>query len=312
MNRLIDPVKRIARDLVDKKLWPLGVLLLAGLVAVPLMIGGGSSDEAPAPAAVAAVAADSSDAKSLLTVVDQAVTGKDARRGPIADPFYDPPDPPKEATAAASGTPTATAETPKDSGAPAGTGTSDKTTTTQPTQPTQPTIDAVHYRTEVRWSTAKGGKPRPLSRLTPLGGLVEPAALYLGVAKSAGNRAVFLLGPNATSDGDGECVDRACRVIALKSGESQIVTVQPSDGADARRYHLDVVRVKAVATDAAVARTMRVRVHPDGRGVMRAMWQNAATATALGPIQYDRDIGLLVKQAQTTGDAAAPAAAPAG
>ena len=44
MNTLIDPLKRIARDLVEKKLWPVAVLLLAALVAVPMMLGGSSAE----------------------------------------------------------------------------------------------------------------------------------------------------------------------------------------------------------------------------------------------------------------------------
>ncbi len=307
MNTLIEPLKRIARDLVDKKLWPVAVLLLAALVAVPMLVGGSTGEDTSAPAGLLATAPADPGSKSLVTVVDQAVTGKDSRRGRISDPFYDPPDPPNEATATPVGASTATAEAPKEGGASAGAGTSNETTP-QPAEPTQPAIDHVYYRTEVRWSAAEGGKARPLSRLTPLGGLVDPAVLYLGVTKSSGNYAIFLLGPNATSDGEGECENSACRVIGLKSGESQIVTVQPPAGGDVRRYHLDVVRVKAVTTDAATARTMRLRVHPDGRDVMRDMWQHVPTATALRPIQYDRDSGLLVKQA---GAAATGAAQPA-
>lgn len=310
MNTLIDPLKRIARDLVDKKLWPVAVLLLAALVAVPMLIGGSPAEEAPAPAALAATAPEDPGSKSLVTVVDQAVTGTDSRPGRVDDPFYDPPDPPAPATAATSAptaTPTATATASKEGGTSAGEGT---VTETAP-QPAQPTIDAVYYRTELRWYEATPAKARALSRLTPLGGLADTAMLYLGVTKSGGNYAVFLLGTNTTSEGEAKCEDSDCRVIGLKSGESQIVTVQPPDGSDARRYHLEVVKVKAVTTDAGTARTMRLRIHPDGRDVMRDMWQNAPTASALRPIQYDRGSGLLVKQAATTGDAATGAEKPA-
>lgn len=306
MNTLIDPLKRIARDLVDKKLWPVAVLLLAALVAVPMLIGGSPAEEAPAPAALAATAPEGPGSKSLVTVVDQAVTGKDSRPGRVDDPFYDPPEPPAVDTGAASApAATATTEASKEGGTPAGEGTSDETTP----QPAEPAVDHVYYRTEVRWYADKLSKLRPLSRLTPLGGETDTAILYLGVTKSSGNYAVFLLGANATSDGEAKCEDTDCRVIGLKSGESQIVTVQSADGGEARQYHLEVVRVKRVATDAATARTLRLRVHPDGRDAMRAMWQHEPNATALRPIQYDRDAGLLVKQAETAGDVAATGAA---
>lgn len=303
MNTLIDPVKRIARDLVEKKLWPVAVLLLAALVAVPLLIGGSSAEQSPAPAALVAAAPEDPTSKSLVTVVDQAVTGKDSRPGRVDDPFYDPPAPPVQDAGSGASSAPAPAAASKAGGTPAG----DKPAEAAP-EPADaaPTVAPVHYRTEVRWYEGDPGKLRPISRLTPLGGLVDTALLYLGVTKSSGNYAVFLLGANATSDGEAKCEDAECRVIGLKTGQSQLVTVQPPDGSRARQYHLEVVEVRAVTTDAATARTMRLRVHPDGRDVMRQMWQNVPTATALRPIQYDRDAGLLVKQAgATTAKAAA-------
>jgi len=307
MNTLIDPLKRIARDLVDKKLWPVAVALLAALVAVPLLIGGSSAEEAPAPVAVAATAPDGPGSKSLITVVDQAVTGKDTRPGRVADPFYDPPDPPEPPaaeTAAGSAAPAA-----GDASKAGGTPSPGAPVETTPAQPAEPVAAPVYYSTVVRWWETEAGKPQPIRRLTPFGGLTDTAALYLGVTKADGNYAVFLLGPNATSDGEAECEDTECRVFGLKSGQTQLVTVQPPDGSEARQYNLEVVSVKSTTTSAAEARTMRARVHADGRDVMREMWNDARTAQALRPIQYDRDSGLLVKTAVAVGDA--PADAPA-
>ncbi len=304
MKALIDPLKRIVRDLVDKKLWPVAVLLLAAIAAVPVLIGGSSSSQAPAPVAVAATAPDGAS-KSLVTVVDEASAAKATRPGRIQDPFYDPPEPPAAKTASG-GSPAASPQARKQGGAPAaGTPRTGKPLQTAPQQPSERVAAPVHHRTVVRWYAAKPGMSRPLARLTPLGGLVDPALLYLGVTRSKGAYAVFLLGPNATSDGEAACEDDTdCRVIGLKSGQSQLVTVQPPDGGEARQYHLEVVSVKAVATDAATARTMRAKVHADGRDVMREIWQDRPTADALRPIRYDRDTGLLVKTATPAAAAA--------
>lgn len=306
MNTLIDPLKRIARDLVDKKLWPVAVLLLAAIVAVPVMIGGGSSsEEAPAPAAVAAVAPAATGSKSLVTVVDQAVTGKEARPGRVDDPFYDPPDPPEPASssdaapAASTGGATTGGATPSGD-APAQTSPASPATPGSPTTPAEPVASSTYYSTVVRWYSGAVGKAHPIRRLTPFGGLAETTALYLGVTKSNGNHAIFLLGPNATSAGEAKCSDDACRVFGLKSGQTQVVTVRAADGGAARAYKLEVVRVSSVPANAAIARKMRARVHADGRDAMRKLWQDAATAEALRPIQYDRDTGLLVKSATET------------
>jgi hypothetical protein len=157
----------------------------------------------------------------------------------------------------------------------------------------------------VRWWENEPAKAEPIRRLTPFGGLVDTAALYLGVTKSDGNYAVFLLGPNATSDGEARCEDAECRVFGLKSGQTQIVTVQPADGGEVRQYNLDVVSVKAHEADGDTLRRMRARVHIDGRDVMRELWSDARTAEALRPIQYDKTIGLLVKSATAATAAAA-------
>lgn len=301
MNTLIDPVKRIARDLVDKKLWPVAVVLLVALVAVPVLIGGSSAEEAAAPVAVAATAPEGPGSKSLITVVDQAVTGKDSRPGRVADPFYDPPDPPAaESGSTSSAAPAGSAGASTGASTPGG-----GTSPAQPTEPSQttprppadPVVAPSYYRTEVRWYETTKAKARPIARLTPLGGVKDPAALYLGVTKSDASYAVFLLAPNATSTGDAECEKADCRVIGLKAGQSQVVTMQPADGSATRSYHLEVVSVKAVTTGAAEAREKRADIHPDGREVMRAMWQHRLTAEALQPIQYDRDSGLLFKSA---------------
>ena len=299
MNTLTDPLKRIARDLVDKKLWPVAVLLLAAIVAVPFLIGGSSAEEVPPPAPVAAPAPGAPGSKSLITMIDEGDGGKDTRPGRIKDPFYDPPAPPAPESASGA-SPAASAATaaapPTGGGAPSGGASpapsSSPQTTPQPTTP-RPAATSGYYRTVARWSASERSKARPITRLTPFGGAETPAALYLGVTKSDASYAVFLLGPNATSTGDAECEQTDCRVIGLKTGQSQVVTVQPSDGSAARTYRLEVASVKAVTTDAATARALRAKVHADGREAMRAMWQHRPTAEALQPIQYDEDRGLL-------------------
>jgi hypothetical protein len=291
MNALLDPLRQVARDLVAKKLWPLAVLLVIAIVAVPVMIGS-SSEDTSAPAPVATAPATEAGTHSLVTAVEPAVTGAgDDRPGKLDDPFYDPPKPPAEPSSS-SGTAPATGATPS-----SGTTPTEPTNPANPTTPAEPVVKPVYYRTEVRWYETTKGKPQPISRLTPFGGLVDTAALYLGVTKSDGVYAVFLLGPGATSDGEAKCEDALCRVMGLQSGQTQLVTVQPADGSAAHQYTLEVVSVRTVETSAAFARHMRAKVHPDGRDVMRSMWEDGPTAEALRPVQFDRSTGLLVKGA---------------
>ena len=300
MNALIDPLKRIARDLVEKKLWPVAALLLAAIVAVPMLIGSSAEPPAPAPAPTAAVAPE---AKSLVTVADRAVTGPDARPGAIRDPFYDPPEAPEETVAPAAGTApasTAAAATgaaksgPKEAvqpPPPAG-----PTPPTPAQQPGGPAANGSYHRTMVQWYETRAGASRPLARLTPLGGAAQPAALFLGITKSKGSYAMFLLAPGVTSHGDGTCENETnCRMIGLKAGETQVVTLAPAADGRSRQLRLKVTSVKAIRSDAATARERRAHVHADGRKAMREMWQDRPTAEALGPIRYDENAGLLFK-----------------
>ncbi|CAN5271179.1 hypothetical protein BH20ACT16_BH20ACT16_01820 [soil metagenome] len=306
MNTLTDPLKRIVRDLVDKKLWPVAVALLVAIVAVPVLLGG-SAEDAPPPAALAATPVEAPTSNSLVTVADEAVDGKDTRAGRIDDPFYDPPAPPAPPAAVAgpdAGS-SATAGAPTGGGTPAGAG--GRPSETTPAQPAELVSAPTYYSTVVRWWETKPGKPQPIRRLTPFGGLANTAVLYLGVTKSNGNYAVFLLGPNATSDGEARCEDAGCRVFGLKTGQTQLVTVQPADGGEARQYNLNVSSVKSHTADAATAKTMRHRVHPDGRDVLSVMRDDQLTADAAKPIRFDYDSGLLVKSGGGA-TAAAPAA----
>lgn len=302
----MNPIRNLARDLVERKLWPVALLLLVAAVAIPVILGGGADASDPA-ADVAAIeeqsSATSTTARSALQLVGPASAA--SRAGRQRDPFRQP----ATKAEAQPGAGDDTASRDGAAGAPAGGAAADGPATGAPSTPSEQTggtaaAAPVYQRTEVRWYEATAGKQRPLARLTPLGGLVDTAVLYLGVTKSSGNYAVFLLGPNATSDGEAKCEDGDCRVIGLKGGQTQIVTVQSPNGGQARQYHLDVVEVESVRTTAAKARTMRLKVHPDGRDVMRELWLDGPTAAALRPIQFDRDSGLLVKTGASTGDAA--------
>jgi hypothetical protein len=304
----------LMRDLVDKRLWPVAVALVIALVAVPVLLArGDDGDSATAP--IAAGAPADAPAAPLAAVKLVGPPSVRSRPGSVRNPFRRPPI--KQAAAATAadapgGAPAATGGA--TGGATTGGATGGATTPDLRTDDKDASSPHVYYRTEVRWYDADADKPRPLTRLTPLGGLVDTAALYLGVAKVSGSYAVFLLGPNATSEGEAACeAATGCRVIGLKAGQLQLVTVQPPDGGEARQYYLHVVSVKAVKGSAASARSERMKVHADGRDVMREMWQDVPTADALRPIQYDSDSGLLIKGAAATADAPAadaPAADP--
>jgi hypothetical protein len=304
-----DPL-RFARaligDLVDKNLWPVALLLCVAIVAIPVLMTRSAGSGVPA----AAPAPDVSPTKGVKLIAPPAVK---ERTGAQLDPFRQPKKKKKASAAAGSialggsppaaspsaGAPSAATPsggTPSGAMPSAGSPSTGSPSTGTPSAKATPEISAakVYYRTEVRWSEAEGGATRPISRLTPLGDPGERAALYLGVSDAG--FAVFLLSPHARAEGVAGCEDAgSCRLMGLKAGRTQIISVQSPDGSKAHRFHLEAVSIKRVVTSVATASRMRAKVHSEGRAVMRALWADRATALELGGIRYDQPTGLLVK-----------------
>jgi hypothetical protein len=295
--------RALGRDLVNKRLWPVAVLLAAALVAVPLLLGGvgGSGDESSVPAAALDEGAAANVSQTAPAVELVGPPSVRSRPGKVRDPFRRPK--PKAVKAASASSPAEASKTT----VPAATSTS-----TPQATPAIPTPKPFAYRTEVRFGPTDADAPEvhAISRLTPLGGVTEPALLYLGVSPD-GRHAIFLLGPTAQQHGEGRCVDaKGCRIIGLEAGTSTVVDVTPTAG-EPRQYSLDVVTVKREEVQSkAAARKARARVHPDGRDVLRDVLGDGATAQALGTIAYAQSLGLLV--AKSTVAATSPAGTPAG
>lgn len=322
MNALLASARQLVRDLIDKRLWPVAVVLLAALVAAPMLIGGGDTAAPAVPAAGAVAVAPGAAAPAPPHAVANAAGAEAAsepkpvkaeRGGKLDDPFFDPPKPPEAsgpagAADAAGGATTAVARSPTGEAAPrpgtssAASPKAERPATAKPAPkpaatprpatraPAVTTAPGSYLRTVVR---VNGGKRHPISRLTPLGGSAHPAALFLGIAKAKARYAVFVLGPRAISRGEATCKGGTdCRMIGLKAGQTQIVTVRLASGA-VRRYRLRVESIRKVVAPAARARTARAHVHTDGRRVLRVMRRDAATHTALRAARYDARAGLL-------------------
>ena len=167
------------------------------------------------------------------------------------------------------------------------------TTPAPTTAPSRPAPALTYMRAAVRVNGSGGAWPHPMARLKPIGGARHPAALFLGVTNAGTRYAVFALAPRATSRGAGTCKRATnCRMIGLKAGQTQVVTLRGRDGR-VRHYRLHVESIKAVWASAARARAGRAHVHADGRRVLSAWRRHAATAAALRTARYDERSGLL-------------------
>ena len=298
-DRLLSGPRAIARDLIDKRLWPVALALLVALVAVPVVLGRSDAKQPATPAAIPATPAAPGSA-TAIRVAEQPVLGR-SRPGPVHDPFYDPPEPKDSSSSPSTSSSSSTAKTPSTTGTGSGSGGTQAPSTvpppsvTTPKAPSATTTSYSFYRPRARFGADAAAPVRGLSRLQPLGDKADPAALDLGPTADH-TRAVFLLGPNAvTADGEGACGEKTCRVVALKAGQSLTLQLLGADGYVAQTFVLTVEEIAEQKVGSAAALLeLRDRVDADGREVLRAMIKDRTTAAAVGKLTYDRRLGAVV------------------
>jgi hypothetical protein len=299
IDRILTPLRSIRRDLIDKRLWPVALVLVLALVAVPVFIGSSASDAPPTAPIVPAATPATGGGGSPITVENAAVIGR-GRPGAVHDPFFNPPKPKTTSsvpTSTSTSTTTSTTTPPPTTSATHTTPSKTSPATPAATPPATSTVTSLVertvFRTRLSWGEAPGTEVRGVSRLEPLGGLSNPGVVYLGTTAD-GSRAVFLLGPQALSIGEEECGEKTCRVFALKPGAETAVSVQGEDG----QLHVFTLKIDSIKSRVVASRSqaaeLRARVHPDGRDVLRAIIKDAKTAAAIGQFTYDLSLGAVV------------------
>jgi hypothetical protein len=259
-------IRGVLRDLVDRKLWPIAVLLLAAAVAVPMYLGRGSAEETPLP--TTNLQADAGKVSKAAIKVDGAATGQDERPGSVRNPFKQlhVPKAPKAPADPTTKTPAADQPTGSGSGgsdgsqpplAPGGTGGTGGSGNggSTPKPSSGDPLDVYHL--SLRFGRAEATQLKTyhdVARLSPLPTADNPFFVYTGVLKD-GKTAVFLLSSDATATGDGHCRPSAksCQTIEVKEGDTEFFDLTV-DG-EAVQYQLDVVKVfkKGAASAAAAA-----------------------------------------------------------
>ena len=78
----------VARDLVEKRLWPVAAALLVALIAVPVLLGGGGSEPAAAPLTADANGASAGERTAVSLDTTESTPRK--RDGRLKNPFHAP------------------------------------------------------------------------------------------------------------------------------------------------------------------------------------------------------------------------------
>lgn len=255
-------IRSVIQDLIDRRLWPVALLLVAAVVATPILLGGGSDagddivsvppapkTDQPADAVVAAI-----DARAGARVVRggkgpdpfRKVTGK-AGTGTPSVPATDeggnvPIDVSPGGGAAPSGPPSGPdgsggIPTPDVVPAPNGPG-----TPTTPRSPSTPSQYDESAAVNLRFGQTGAVKSlRGVAAFTPLPSAQDPFFVFEGVLRGT-NLARFLVSEKVTATGDGKCRPKPtnCQVIDLQPGDSQYFDLKTDDGRSLQ-YQLDYV-----------------------------------------------------------------------
>jgi hypothetical protein len=272
-------------DLREKRLTPVAVLLLAGLIAVPVVLK--KSPEQPPPAEpVAAKQQSAPETEQLRGLASVKLEETEMADGSSLDTF-DPANPfrpperivedaeeqlgddgsqpddvtlSEELVESGSGTGetgsgggdtgSGGGDTGGDTGGDAGDGDSTRTETTEYTY-----VLDVTFNNNGRKRTIKG-----LEKLDMLPSTASPLLLFLGVSANAGN-AVFLVDSTLETAGEGRCEPSTveCAFLHLGAGSEHMFT--NADG-DSYRLRIDQIRKVKVDSDASDAATAKGAKRP--------------------------------------------------
>ncbi len=261
------------RGLVQRRLLPVALLLVAAAAAVPFLL---AKDEPAVPPAPVAVASSSGPdvAKPIVAVASsqQREIGRGTVIGSRKNPF-------RPAVGAKKGKPvsasdTATSGTVK---TPGGTGTTPGGTVTLPgtrvgVSPGKRKAYEL-YTIKVRFgeSSSQDLGVRNLRRLKALPSVAEPVLIYLGLLSDA-KTAVFMVESGVVVQGDGVCKPSPdnCQTLHLKVGETAFFDLADEAG-NIAQYQLDILRVaRKKTTDARAARRSRYATAKGGREALRS------------------------------------------
>jgi hypothetical protein len=262
-------VTNLWRQFVQRRLWPVAILLVAALAAVPLALTEDPAAPAPPPAPV--TTSDSVDELAAAPIVAPAETQLKRRKvlGNPKNPFGVVDDAASSSASAGDSSDVTVQETGDGSQSGSGSGDSPSdggsttpvgTTPTTPTEPAAPAPApkkyALHELT-VRFGGDDGVKRQSVKRLQALPSEQEPLLIYMGVLKD-GKTAVFLVDQGVAPVGDGDCKPSPddCQEIRLREGETEFLDVKDDAGAVVGQYQLDLIKIhKGSSASASAAKT---------------------------------------------------------
>ena len=271
MNQIRNFFLQLWTDLRARRLLPVAGLLLAGVIAAPILLSKGS-EEPPAPATEAAT--PQQQPKRLGPEALAQVKLEDSLEGngsslsafDVSDPFAPPQKVVDKALDEAQGTTgestpggtgTGTTEPAPDTGSTGGGGTPDSGTgggtpdTGTGGGDQEKTTEFTYVLDVSFWANGKRRNIKGLEKLDMLPSQVNPLLIFMGVTDNAGN-AVFLVDSTLKTTGEGKCKpsNSDCAFLYLGAGAEQEFT---NDEGDSYRLLINEIRKVKVGDDSGTA-----------------------------------------------------------
>jgi hypothetical protein len=314
--------RNMLKELVERKLWPVALVLIVALVAVPVLLTKKAPTDLVTPP-TGPLPYSSGTALPAISVKSSPGDTKLAGNGhnPFAPQHVATTSTTTTATAASvsstgsagaassstgstsvnvGGGSTSTATAPTTPTTPATTPTPTPTTpaptpTPTPTKPAPTGLTATEsYHVSLALTNADGSLRTidPLERLSILPGKQQPMLVELGVLQG-GRRVLFLVEPGTVVSGAGTCTPGPidCEILSLAPGQQEGLSKQSSTGGSPTAVALFSVNSISADQHPSVAAANKAR--QDASDVGRELLANSPLS-ALSLFQYDPSVGAVV------------------
>ena len=300
---------KLIQDLRGNRLWPLAVVLLVAIVAVPIAL---SKSATPKPLGPEAQATPPPAGVPALNIQSTSTTVR--LRGHGRDPFVQQPTKgaPSTGTTGASGAGSSTTNTTNASSKGSASTSSGTTTTPSSVTPatstptTPPSIAPAKkptpappglgsnqsYRVELAITNASGGIDTidPLQRLSVLPSRAQPLLVELGVLKG-GSRVLFAVQPRTAVAGPGLCTPGPadCEILSLAVGQTENLGLKTPGGTSwSALFAISKIAAQNYSSATAADRARRSQ-SALGRAIL-----NRSTLTSLSLFRYDAGVGAVL------------------
>lgn len=232
-------------DLREKRLWPVALVLVLAIVAIPLLL----TKSAPRTAATLPVAPPAETKGQLSIALDDGAAASTAAGSSLDEFAEDDPFAPPSAIAKGAGdgaSATASLAGPTDGAAKTEGAGTPSTGPRSPDEVAPPPVTRTEtteyqYVADVTfWNGDKRREIRGLRKLDMLPNQSAPVLIFMGTSGGGGN-AVFLVDSSLESTGEGTCVPNRsnCAYVHIGPGSEQIFT---TDAGDSYRIRVDEIR----------------------------------------------------------------------